>query len=172
MANLFDIGLLREFSVIFSWTLIFAVSFGILQAVDIFKSRGINALIAISLTILLGLTSNASNVVANMLPWFVIMGFFIVFLLIFARLLGIDFKNTAFGGGSGIWWVAVPLVIGLVMSLVSGGVLQRADAGEELTPGKTFIAVLTEPKVLGFFLVLIIAGITVAVMGGVPKAAS
>ena len=172
MATVFDLGLLKEFTNIFAMILIFAVSFGLLQIVDIFKSRGVNALAAISLTIIIGISSSASEVIAGMAPWFVITGFFAVFLLVLAKFIGADIGDTVFSGKSGVWLVCVPLIVGLVISLVSGGVLQRGEPGEEVTPGKAIIEIVTEPKILGFFLILVIAGITVALMAGAPKIAS
>ena len=172
MATVFDITLLKEFSTIFAWLLMFSVSFGLLQVVDIFKSRGINALIAVSMTILLGITSNVSEVIAGMAPWFVITGFFVVFLLVLVKFVGVDINQTMLGGNSGLWWLFVPLIIGLVISLVAGGVLQRPGPGDEVTPGKALIVILTNPKVLGVFLILAMAAITVTLMASVPKLAS
>lgn len=172
MSTVFDLGLLKEFSFIFSMVLIFSVSFGLLQIVDIFKSRGINALAAISMAILLGITSNASEVIEGMAPWFVITGFFVVFLLVLVKFAGVNIGDTMLGGNSGLWWIFVPLAIGLVVSLVSGGALQRSDADEDPTPGQAVIEIVTEPKVLGFFLILVISAITVALMAAVPKVAS
>ena len=80
-----------------------------------------------------------------------------------------DLATTAFSGRSGIWWIFVPLIMGLVISLASGGVLQKGEPDEETTPGRAVIEIVTEPKVLGVFLILVIAGITVTLMAGAPR---
>ena len=169
MATFFDLGLLKEFTSIFAMVLIFAVSFGLLQVVDIFKNRGINALVAISIAIIIGISSSASSVIAGMAPWFVITGFFAFFLIVLARFIGVDMATTAFSGRSGIWWIFMPLIVGLIISLASGGVLQKGGPDEETTPGRAVIEIVTEPKVLGVFLILVIAGITVTLMAGAPR---
>jgi len=169
MATVFDLGLLNQFSDIFAWILIFVVVYGILQVSDIFKSRGINALIAISATILLGITSNTTAAVVGLLPWFVIVGFFLVFLLLLGNFIGISTADILgrFGDQGAIWWIFVPLIIGLVVALIAGGQLSRSDVDPEtgeIAPGKTLINVFLEPKVLAMVIILSISAITVAIM--------
>ncbi|MBU0662878.1 hypothetical protein KKH30_04840, partial [Candidatus Micrarchaeota archaeon] len=75
------------------------------------------------------------------------------------------------------WWIFVPLILGLVIALVSGGQFSRGDTtkidpqtGEIITvPGKTVINTLTDPKVLGFVLILSISAITITLMAGVHR---
>ncbi|MAG15546.1 hypothetical protein CMO88_00640 [Candidatus Woesearchaeota archaeon] len=179
MATVFDLGLLSEFSEVFLWILIFVVVYGILQMTDIFKNRGLHALAAISVTIVLGITGSTTTVIEGLAPWFVITGFFIIFLLVLAQFIGVDIHDTVFGGSSGIWWIFVPLIIGLVISLVAGGQFAREtttidpETGETITtPGNAVINIITEPKILGFILILAISSVTVALMAGVPKLSS
>lgn len=179
MANVLDLGLLKDFSYIFGWILIFVVVYGILQVIDIFKSRGIHALIALTITVLVATNTGTMNVVSDLLPWFVIMGFFIVFLLVLGNFMGVSTGDVIarFGGKAIVWWIFVPLMIGLIISLVSGGQFSRGDTtrvdpetGELIkVPGKTVINIITDPKVLGFILLLSISAITIALMAGVHK---
>ena len=85
MATVFDFGLLREFSDIFAWILIFAIVYGILQVTNLLKSRGLHALAAMAITVLLGVTGGATGVVTGLVPWFVITGFFVIFLMVLAE---------------------------------------------------------------------------------------
>jgi len=169
MASVFDFGLLKEFSDIFSWVLIFAVLFGILEVTNPFKSRGINALVAISITVLLGTTSGTTAVITSLLPWFVVTGFFMVFLFVLLNFIGVPLQETVFSGGAGMWWVLIPLLIGLIIALIGSGQFSKSEEGGDITPGQSILNIITEPKVLGFILILVIASITVALMAGVPK---
>lgn len=171
MATVFDIGLLSEFADIFAWILIFVVIYGILQITDIFKNRGIHALIAMSMTVLLGITGGTTQVIAGLAPWFVITGFFVVFLMVLVSFMGGNIQDTVFGGAGGMWWVFVPLVIGLVIALVAGPFSGEAEVDPEtgetiLTPGQNVLDVITEPKILGLILILMISSVTVALMAG------
>jgi len=171
MATVFDVGLLSEFADIFAWILIFVVIYGVLQITDIFKNRGIHALVAMSMTILLGITGGTTQVIAGLVPWFVITGFFVVFLMVLISFMGGNIQDTVFGGSSGMWWVFVPLIIGLVIALVagpfSGETEVDSETGETIsTPGQNVLDVITEPKILGLILILMISSVTVALMAG------
>ncbi len=175
MANVLDLGLLKDFSFLFGYLLIFVVVYGLLQITDVFKNRGINALVAIAVTVLIATTTGSMNVITNLTPWFVIAGFFIVFLLVLTNFMGIPTVDVIgrFGGKSAVWWIFAPLMVGLVISLVTGGQFSRGDTrvdpetGQVIsTPGNTVITVITEPKVLGFILILAISTLTIALMAG------
>ena len=61
-----------------------------------------------------------------------------------------------------MWWVFVPLIIGLVIALVagpfSGDVAVDPETGETIsTPGQNVLNIITEPKVLGLILILMIS---------------
>lgn len=176
MATILDIGILEQFSDIFAWIFLFVILYGVLEVANLFKNKGLHALLAISATIVIGITSGTANVVTDLLPWFVVTGFFVVFLVILAQFVGINIHQTFFGGSSGIWWLFVPLIVGLVISLVSSGEFSRTgteihvdpETGEEVevSTGQTVVGILTEPKVLGMILLLAISAVTVAIMAG------
>lgn len=184
MANILDLTLLKEFSQIFVWLLIFVVSYGILQAANIFHSKGLHALIALALTVLIG-TTGSTSIITSMTPWFVILGFFLVFLLVLGQFVGLKQADvlSVFSGKGVMWYLFAVLAIGTVIALVSAGQHQGESkdnktltggavegAGEaqtqSQTPGQTIINVLTNPKVLGLILILAIAIVTVALMAG------
>ena len=171
MATVFDVGLLSEFADIFAWVLIFVVIYGILQITDIFKNRGIHALAAASITFLRGVTGGTTQVIAGLAPWFVITGFFVVFLMILVQFMGVSIQDTVFGGSAGMWWVFVPLVIGLIIALVAGPFSGETEVDPETgeaisTPGQNVLNIITEPKILGLILILAISSVTVALMAG------
>lgn len=179
MANVLDLGLLKDFSNLFAYLLIFVVAYGILQVTDIFKNKGIHALVAIAVTVIVATTSGVIGIISDLSPWFVILGFFFLFLMVLGNFMGVSTVDIMdrFGGKGVVWWVFVPLMIGLIISLVSGGQLSRGDTtridpdtGEVIkVPGKTVISIITDPKVLGFILILSISAITIGLMAGVQK---
>ncbi len=180
MATVLDLSLLKQFSEIFAWLLIFIVTFGILGVTKVFESRGINALIALAVTVLLSTTTGTTGVIRGMLPWFVLVAFFLMFMLVLANFVGIPSSDvlSAFAGSRGaVWWIFTALIIGLTISLVSGGQFSRGGETsinpvtgmEEVTAGKAVINIITEPKVLALIVMLSISAIAVALMAGAPK---
>src|SRR3989338_2257519 len=107
MATVFDFSLLSEFSEIFVLALIFVVVYGVLQITDIFKNRGLHALVAIAVAVILGTTGATTKVITGLAPWFVITGFFLVFLMVLTQFMGVDVHKTVFGGAGGMWWIFV-----------------------------------------------------------------
>ncbi|MBI2663940.1 hypothetical protein HYX10_01205 [Candidatus Woesearchaeota archaeon] len=181
MATIFDLSLLREFSLVFVWVLIFVLVYGILEVTNIFKNRGLHALIAIAITILLGTTSGVTTVVTGLIPWFVITGFFVVFFLVLSNFIGVPTKEVLqrFGGEGAVWWLFVPLTVGLMIALVAGGQFARSQApidsetGEPVTtPGKVVLDIITDPKVLALMIILGISAVTVVLMAGTHKITS
>ena len=96
MATILDIGILEQFSDIFAWIFLFVILYGVLEVANLFKNKGLHALLAISATIVIGITSGTANVVTDLLPWFVVTGFFVVFLVILAQFVGINIHQTFF----------------------------------------------------------------------------
>lgn len=176
MATVFDLGLLKEFSNIFAWLLVFVVIFAVLGATNIFHSRGVNALIALAVTVLLSTTTGTTDVIRGLIPWFVIVAFFILFLIVLAKFAGIPAEKVVSSFPGTQWWIFTALIIGLIISLVAGGQFSRGDTtidpqtGQEVsTPGRAVINILTEPRVLALILILGISAITVGLMaGGTP----
>lgn len=178
MATILDFGLLQEFSAVFAWILLFVVVFGVLQMSKIFDNMSFNALAALAVTVIMFSAGGTTELISGLVPWFVITAFFVMFLLILAKSVGIEAQEVTatFGGKGVIWWFFAILVIGVVISLVASGQFSRGETeidpetGEEVkTTGTTVLSIITQPKVLGVILIMSISAIAIALMAGVPK---
>lgn len=111
-----DVGV---FSYVFPFLLIFAVVFGILQNIKIFgaeekKTKGINAVIAISLAFLALLNDFVSTFFATIFPRF---GVALAILLVAIILLGLFFPadKDGKGGLSSLKWIGWILALGVII---------------------------------------------------------
>lgn len=99
MATLIDAGFLANFANIFLFLFVFAVLYGLLTKIDFFKvgekNRGLNALIAISVSLILLMSAPAREMVRTMIPWFFVLFLFIVLMLISAMIFGMKEADTA-----------------------------------------------------------------------------
>jgi hypothetical protein len=180
MATFFDFALLREFSSIFTWVLIFVVVYGVLEVTNFLHNRGLHAIMAITLTVLVSISGVTTNVVTSLAPWFVIIAFFLFFFFSLTSFMGIEKTGvlSVLGNNQAFWWVFVPLIIALVVALINAG-----QQGGELSPlgdlsgsaqatqepvsaGKVVLDTLTDKKVLGMMLIFSISAVTIALMTG------
>ena len=82
MATLLDLGLLRYFSVIFSFILVWALVFALLQKTKILGDKaGLNVLLAVAVAFLVSLSDNVVQIINFMIPWFTIAIIFFVLLI-------------------------------------------------------------------------------------------
>ncbi len=179
MASLLDVGLFENFATLFAMLFVFVMVYAILQSTKALgEHKGINAIIAFVVAIMLLLAPKVSQTIVLMAPWFVLMFIFIVFTLVIYRLLGADDADikTAISGNkpTALYWIIIIAVIILIASLgkvyFTGEVdddrerpviqlenrttIQTGDVGGE--PGEnTFWATLFHPKVLGLIIVML-----------------
>ena len=181
MATILDLSLLSEFSVVFAWLLVFGVVYGVLEVSNVFKNKAISGLIAAVVSTLMMTFSGAVTFITGIIPWFVIIAIFLVFLLVLSRSVGLKDKQILqnFGGRSIVMWIFILLAIGVMVSLIAGGQFERTETqidpetGEVVKkPGKTALGIVTDTKVLGVIVVLGIASLAVMLMSGVPKPVS
>ncbi len=177
MATILDLGLLKGFVDIFVWILVFLIVYGMLEVINLLKNKGLHALFAFVITAVVVLTGDGTNIITAMAPWVVVLAALIFFILILAGFAGADLKNLPgiFGKTAVVWMVAIPLFIILVIAWTQQGPQEKTvvdqTTGEVVTveapqQQRPFIGVLTDPKILGMFLVLGVGAMTLALMTG------
>lgn len=177
MATILDIGLLKNFTDIFVWILVFVIVYGGLEVTNLLKNRGLHALLAFAITAVVVITGGGSNLVVAMVPWVVVMITFFLFLLMVGQFIGLTPKQivSAFGGSDLVgaaWYIAIPLIIILVVAWTQAPreqIVTDPNTGEQITVEahqRAFVGVLTNPKVLGMILILSISAMTLTLMTG------
>ncbi|MBI2133688.1 hypothetical protein HYU11_03325 [Candidatus Woesearchaeota archaeon] len=179
MATVLDLSLLNTFMPVFSWIFSFLLVYGFLEVTQIFKNRGIHAMIAFVFSIMVAISGTATATITAMTPWFLIMIFFIFMVYLISNFMGIGTSEIlgAIGGKGAVWWI---LIIGFIilasgLSQTFGQNLLAARQGGNATevptttgPGSTHgqavLFVFSNPKVLGMVLIFFIAALTVAMM--------
>lgn len=185
MATVLDLSVLKVFMPVFAWIFTFLLVYGVLEATQIFKNRGIHAMIAFVFSIMVAVSGSATNTIAAMTPWFLIMIFFIFMIYLIANFMGLSSGDvvTSLGGKGAVWWV---LIIGIII-LVSGlsqtfgeQLLRGRQGGNETAVsgsgtsvdgsfGQNVLLILTDAKVLGLLLIFFIAALAVALITGPVK---
>lgn len=174
MASPLDIGLLEHFKLIFPFLLIFAITFGVLSYTKIFgDNKAIYAIIALVFGIVPLFSPIARDSINMMAPWFVLLFFFLVILVVSIMIFGVtegEIKNYMIGPTSKLYWiVAFALIIGFgsIAHVVttrgaigvtpdnSSQIITSAEQGQDQQ--SQFWATIVNPKVLGLILVLLIA---------------
>ena len=184
MATILDIGLLKGFSDLFVWILVFVIVYGSLEATNLLKNKGLHALFAFVITAVVVLTGGGTNIITAMAPWVVVIAAVIFFILLLTTFAGVDQKtvlDTFAGKGKGvIWYVSVALFIILIVAWTQGPKEEKVidpetsetvivDVTQEQRP---FVGILTDPKVLGLVLLIGVGTMTLALMatgGGAVK---
>ena len=177
MATILDIGLLKGFSDIFVWILVFVIVYGALEVANLLKNKGLHALLAFAITAVIVITGGGSNLIVAMVPWIVVMAAFFLFLMMLGQFVGLSAKQilSNFGGeGRGVtWYILIPLIVILVIAWTQAPREQTVvnpETGEtvtvELHTQRPFLGVLTSPQVLGLVLILAIAAMTIVLMTG------
>ncbi len=175
MATLLDTGLFDQFSVIFTWILLFLVVFGILEVTNVFKNRNIHVLLAFVVAILASTSTLSVGIVETMLPWFLIIAFFVFFVYMIGNFMGIGNNEIlqAMGGGDrAIWWILVLgfLIVAAALSNSFGEeLLDERGEGTQDDSQRQVILALTNPKVLGLGLIFIIGAFTILFMAGAGR---
>jgi hypothetical protein len=187
MATFLDTALIDKVSVIFTWLLVFVLVFGMAEVTNLLKNRALNALLALSIAVLVGFSPSITAIISGFAPWFIVIAFLILFLLLLSNFMGIPTANIVetLGGKNASWWLLVPLFVALTAAL-SGAIGQSlleertgtqtittAD-GETITLQETphresVVLTLTNPKVLGLILILLIAMFTIIFLAGGPS---
>jgi len=177
MASFLDITAIGYFSSIFTFLFVWVLVFAVLEKVKIFGSnKGIHAIIALSLAVLVLISKTVTYVIANMAPWFVLFFVFILLVMMASMFLGASEKGVLSTLGEketgAITWV---LILGIVVVLGSLGMsfFSKPITGTTTAVNATnasgvggigpsaFWATFLHPKVLGLLFILLIATFTI-----------
>jgi hypothetical protein len=178
MATPLDLGLLDRFGAIFPFLFVLVIVYAILSKIQVFGDRkGLDALIAFLVAVLVLFSDTVKKSIVMMAPWFVLFFFLLIFLAIGYMMLGAkegDFTAAMQNYPSIVYWVlAICLIIwiGSITTVISqkGGIGAAGSQVINETTGEVsdqnqqnaFWATITHPKVLGLALILLIATFTV-----------
>ena len=192
MATVLDINILSYFIPVFIFLFVFTIFFAILQKTKLLGSNaGVDALIAFSVAMLFMFVSDARQLITVITPWLVIMLVIIMSLMMIFMFLGVKAEtiSDAMSESGTVWTVLIILIIGLIIAFtqVFGSKIASitqgsfpATSSEEVTgtTGTTTTAggsqhflvtvgsIVFSPKILGMFLLLIIASQSVRLIAG------
>ncbi len=189
MATVLDIGILQNFSAVFTFLLVFAATFAILNFTHLFGDKGgspgIYGIIAFCLAILTLFFPVATKLVSNMAPWFVILFFFIIFLLIAYKLFGVsdaDLTSTIKSQPGIKWAIFIAGFLIFIMALSSAYGPGLLGPGQNATTssgtvsassgdfGANVRATFFNEKVLGMIFILLVACAAIGMLGSKAKA--
>ena len=169
MATLFDLGTLNFFVPLFVFILIFVVLYALFEKTKLFgEEKNIHALVAFTFSILFIIVKPLRDLVTTITPWFVIF-FFLIFILIVAVLM-VGFKESDItkylsdNSGVATTGIVILIVIFLLgLRTVYPGSLgfPSGDSGNFEDLRRTFF----NPRILGFFLVFVIAYFVMRAVG-------
>ncbi len=184
MAEFLDISLLKGFSFIFPFLLVWTVIYAILEYREMFgKRRELHAIIAFVAAMLVALTKPAVEIISTMTPWFIVLLMVFVLMVMFFRFFGVKEDQIASIFVSpeyywvGWWLVIVSL---LLFAAAVGKVFFGAavPTGEQITGvsstgtgvagigEEAFLKTMFHPKVLGLMFIFIIAALTIRMLSG------
>ncbi|MBU0979814.1 MAG: hypothetical protein KJ709_03335 [Nanoarchaeota archaeon] len=182
MATVMDLGLLEFFKPIISIVLVAALAYGLFSYTKIFgDNKGLYALIAIFIALILAIVPALNDLVATMLPWFVVFFIFVVFLLMGYKLFGAkdeDFRKVVTGNRAVVYWmifIAILILLGSIgkvfftaaEDIEATGNHSRIQTGEVGGTGEdAFWATIVHPKVLGLIIIMLISVFTVITLAG------
>lgn len=194
MATLLDIGILSSVMPIFSLIFVMAVVFGVLTLTKVFgDNKGIYALIAFILGIMVLVVPGINAMIATMMPWFTFFFIFIIFLLVIYKIFGAtddDIVGVLRADSTVVWIILIicfvivagaaakiygPSMLGGKDRTVSGVVGEGAElAGEPGSTSSTSYyqnigATFFHPKVLGFGLIFLIAVLAISILAMRPR---
>lgn len=181
MATMIDISMFQSFGSLFAFLLVFVLVFAILEVKKFFGNSGLHALISLFIATMVATSSNVMPLIAWMTPWFVIVLFFFVFVMLLTTFIGVSEEGfiAGLGGETGVT-IAMLVVIGIIFAAALGQIYGQQAL--ELTTGQQNItaatgvpsaastfrenvaAVFFHPKVLGMLLILLIAAFTIRLM--------
>jgi len=175
MATLFDTGLLQKFDFIFPFLLVLVLVWGILSYSKFMgENKFMHSLIALVLAFLVLISDDIRKVINLTAPWFVLLMFFIILVIILVKTLGTT-DSQIMSVLKAEDWIIYLLIGGVILifaiasaqvfvwdkeaaeegsSIISGG-----EVGDESMQGA--VAVLRNPQVLGLVFIFLIAAISI-----------
>ena len=179
MTTFIDISIIKNFSTIFSFILVFVLVYALLEWFKIFGEgqKSIHALIAMVIAFFVCISSGVLVFIQTFTPWFMMFILLVFFILFAVRMFGIQTSEiqTAFHNkGSILTWIIIFTVLILLFSLGAGFGQQSLDQGQKngttvsVNTGNTtsptdtgsfqqnLYNTIFHPKVLGLLLIMLI----------------
>jgi len=163
----FDIGLIENFSIIFTWLFFFVTLYAILSYSKIFgDNKSLQAIMALALSFFSILSPNLIKLVSLMAPAFVVVMIFLTFLFVIYKMFGVEeswiSKAVVGDEGAAFFWIIIVSILIIITSaaIVWGPSLPYTKENVSVEPGTisgNIAAVMFHPKFLGFFFLLLIA---------------
>jgi len=164
MATFIDLGFLEFFLPIFTSIFIFALTYGMLTKTKMLsESHNVNAIAAITVSIIVLLTEDVVKLINFLTPWFVIL--FLMIFMIFLVLMFAGKKHedilAHIGGPTFIVIIAILLLVIGIGNVFQGVFSPYNDQpGGQTTGGETIRAIF-HPRVLGAIVILVISAMAV-----------
>ncbi|MGV8141105.1 MAG: hypothetical protein ACP5NW_01535 [Candidatus Woesearchaeota archaeon] len=193
MATFLDVSIVKSFSSIFTFILVFVIVYGLLEMFKALgdKKQSLHALIAVILGFMVALSPGVTVVLQTFTPWFTMLILVIFFILFAVKLFGVSNEQItgAFNKKSSILtWILILTAVIILFSLGSGfgqktleegqynGTTVSVSSGNETAPTDTgsfsqnLYNTLYHPKVLGLILVMLIVVFTMLFLTDADKA--
>ena len=165
MASLLDIGLLKFFLPVFSFILVYAVSYAILNKTNILKSDAANNAAAFAISVLFLFTPQAIKLIQLTTPWFVV--FLIFLMIIFMTFMFLGAKESQMNDVLAlptVYWTIIVVLLGIFLfglTQVFGSEVQSIFGGGESNGEEGVVIdiakIIFHPRVLGAIFILLIA---------------
>ncbi|MEK6964230.1 MAG: hypothetical protein AABX70_07430 [Nanoarchaeota archaeon] len=138
MATFLDISILKNFSIVFTWLLIYVVVFGFLEWKSPFgkDKKGFNVMVAFVIAFLGVLSSSARHFIEFVTPWFLVMAIVIFFILFIVRMFGLSdgsVENIIKDNMAHTWLIVLSIFI-VLMALGASFGQQLLETGTGADP--------------------------------------
>jgi hypothetical protein len=184
MVTVLESGLLEHFTIIFSLIFVIAIVYGIFQMGKVFgDNKGLHALIALIVGLLVIMVPDITSIISIMIPWFTLLFIFILFLLVAYKIFGAtdsDILSVLKVDNVVIWVIIIVAIVIVIASFSSvygqkmlekttgesgnaSGRVSTSDTGTT-SYGSNVSATFFHPKVLGMIFILLVAVFTIALL--------
>lgn len=142
MASILDIGLTNFFMPIFIFLLVFAALYALFNKVELFgkdeKIKGINAIIAFVLALIVVLSKAVVSYLTFVLPWFFILALIILFFIFIGKMFGKSDENVAWAFSWGtkspvITWIVIFAALIIIIGFTHIGGQELLEENPEFT---------------------------------------
>lgn len=181
MATPLDLGLLKQFDILFPFLFVLVIVFAILYRTTAFKEKpGLAAIIAFLLaimTVVSPVAPIATKSINLMAPWFIILFIFLIFLMLVYQTFGVEEKTIIDIVTKSEHSNTIVMLLLIISLVIAGGAISKSYSEEKqftkLTQAGTeiqskeeseFWQTVFHPKVLGTVLLLVVALFTVQKM--------
>ena len=157
-----DLSLLQFFMPVFSFLLIFALVYAVMDKFSLLGGgNSIKLLVSTMIALIFLFSTSALEFVTEILPWFVVL--IVLIFIILAALMFMGLKEESVVSAAkqpGLYWVVLAfIIVALLITIgkVFGSISGEEDEAEGDEGGSTLLQTFFNAKVLGAIVLLIIA---------------